>query len=369
MNTILRPEPVVAAPPARKAALDPSLHYAVVVGIDEYPALKSLRAARQDARDFKSWLLEVGVPESNIRLVLTDNRFNSANDAIPTKQLVDIALEEIQAAARKRVAESPHTLWPKTRLYLYLSGHGVTPNAREALLLMANAKRGAFGDSVPCSKYMEFYEDVQYFKELVFFADCCRSLAMQTEPVGPPFDRSRQNFGRVSKLLGFAAGFGDLAFEPGAAADLDDPDTGRGYFTRALLEGLRGKAVDKPTRQINSVSLAKYVGPRVLELTATMKPGPQQPQTVGVDPAFPIVFVEAVPVPKYPVVITFPSGFTGPVSLRDGWGNELVAAEVTVPTLSLELEDGLYEVLSSNGVSFQGGGVFRVRGGPNNVAL
>jgi hypothetical protein len=359
--------PAVGAAPAAAVGLDPTFHYAVVVGIDGYPGLKSLRAARQDAKDFKKWLRESGVPEENIALVLTDESFSDSDKAIPTKQLVDIALRKIQADVVDRVKPDPLLLWPKTRLYLYLSGHGVTPNAREAMLLMANAQLGTFGDSVPCTKYMDFYEDVQFFHELVFFADCCRSIDMQTEPEGPPFKRVRQNRGRVTKFLGFAAGFGDLAWEP-SEDEIQNPDDARGHFTRALLEGLRGQAVDRPTGQINSISLPKYVVQRVKKLTETKMPAPQEPQSIA-DPGFPIVFVEAVPRPMYRVTITFPAGFADDVTLRDAWGNDRDSHTASAAPWEVELADGLYEVVVANGTDFGANGGFRVRGGPTDVTL
>lgn len=356
----------MAAPVVPQPALDPTWHYAVVVGINSYPALRNLMAARQDAESFHSWLKKSGVPEANIKLITTSVEFDTVDKAVPTRQLVDGALFQIMTTLRGRLANQEQ-MWMKTRLYVYLSGHGVTPNANEAMLLMANAQPGIFGDSFPCSAYIDFFRDVQHFRELVFFADCCRSFVMQTRPVGPPFDYVPRLVGRVNQVVGFATGFGQLAFEPGPA-ELQDPQNARGFFTQALLEGLNGKAVDRGTQQVNSTSLAKYVRDRVAALTAMKMPAPQEPQMVA-DPAYPIVFVEKAPVPRYTVTISFAAGFTKKVRLRDSDTEFREEYDPANGPFTVDLVDGLYEVVALDGTPFPADKVFSVRGVPRNVEL
>jgi len=351
--------------------LDPTLHFAVIIGIDHYPAIRELTAARKDADAFKGWLRSTGVPEKNIRLIKSNGRVADIASAVPTRQSVDQALRELHKLVANAVKDDQATLWPRTRLYYYFSGHGVTPNAREAMGLMANAERGAFGDSIPCALYKEFYEDAQYFRELVFFADCCRSYMLQVKPVGPPFDPVHRLLGEVKSVLGFGAGFGGLAHEPGPD-ELTDINNARGYFTQALLEGLGGEAVDKRTKEITTLGLSNYVRSRVQALTKAKNPGPQQPQFIVTDVANPIVFAENVAhngVKSHIITLTVPKGFSSVAMILDSERRVVSQRDATLAQWQVPLEDGLYQAVDIAGVSFQHDGMFRVQGGPGDVLL
>jgi len=50
--------------------------YAIVVGINYYPALRKLKAAEKDATLFAEWLMSPeggGLPPDNVRLILSSN--------------------------------------------------------------------------------------------------------------------------------------------------------------------------------------------------------------------------------------------------------------------------------------------------------
>ena len=51
-------------------------HYALVVGIDDYPQFRSLQGAKEDARQFAAWLRDTdtggGLPEQNVKLLLSE---------------------------------------------------------------------------------------------------------------------------------------------------------------------------------------------------------------------------------------------------------------------------------------------------------
>jgi uncharacterized caspase-like protein len=366
----------VVAPQSPATPLRPELHYAVVVGINRYPGLPTnLRGPRNDAQQFYDWLRDPcggRVPEANIRLIKVDEqdeaRFTSPDVALPTRDLINNALDDVMTNLERHLKGSPLD-WQHTRLYLYLSGHGVAANAREAALLMANARLGRLGDSIPCAPYMAFFQDAQTFRELVCFADCCRTAKAQAQMLGPPFDRRSANRGPVATVLGFATNFGDLAYEPTPEEEAD-PDLTRGFFTTALLEGLRGGAVDELTGEINSNSLARYVRRRVLDLTQT-RPVPQQ-APMSADPAAPIVFRPAASPPVWSVTISFPAGFTGAVALSDGKGRDVGRYEGAPAPWVVPLPNDYYEVRPAearDGSGFNKDGLFRVLGEDRHVQL
>ena len=347
------------------------LHYALVVGINEYPDFPpSLHGPLNDANGFARWLeCSAGVPKGNIHVVAVTDAQSSTVDAKPNRIHINDELLTIINQVKSKIATDPQR-WPETRLYIYLSGHGVSPSAHEAALLMANVRRGMMGEAIPSGRYANFFIDSQFFAELVVFADCCRTLQLDVDFAGPPFNLGGARYGNVKTFVGFATGFGDLAYEP-SAEDQTDPDSTRGYFTKALLEGLSW-AVDTANNEINSTSVAKYVRSRVEDLTRS-KRKPQTP-VMSADPANPIVFKMGEGPALRNINIRFPSGFDGIVELYDSSFN-LKARNPQAAgghAWAIQLPDGLYEIRpadSVNGDRFASSGLFRVLGGGVDIQL
>jgi hypothetical protein len=221
---------------------------------------------------------------------------------------------------------------------------------------------------------MSHFQKEQVFRELVFFADCCRERADDANISGPGWDKSARQNGQVLTLRGYATIFGELAFEP--QAQQQDPDLLRGYFTQALLEGLREhKAVNPATRVIDSVSLTDFVTERVRVLTASF-PKPQTP-AITPDPASPrIVFKQNIPtevvdkVIQHRVQLTFPAGFQGRVQLLNGTRTVVATSDVGDPVWKLKLDKGIYRVQLPDGTSpFKTSGYFEVFGEDAHVDL
>src|ERR1041384_3165065 len=178
------------------------LHYALVLGIDQYPGINNLNSPSQDAKSFYDWLLGGGgVPPTNIEHIQTPaTPLMDVITAEPTRDKVNQALRRLHEAVKESTATKPLD-WLNSRLYIYVSGHGIAPDGTEAALLMANAAPGYWAENIPCDTYRRRYEICQYFHEVVIFADCCRLLrASQFFP--PPFNRE-DHMGTVNSFLGF----------------------------------------------------------------------------------------------------------------------------------------------------------------------
>lgn len=345
-----------------------SLHFAVVVGVSEYPGISPLKSPPDDARAFREWLTSTkggDVPGGNVEEVITASNatFSRAAEAVPTRKEVNDALKRVMDRFEQELKKDP-TRWEASRLYLYVSGHGIAPTAREAALLMANAQRDSYGESIGCALYVARFQDRKQFHEVVVFADCCRSEATYADPGGPPFDRRDFARGKVKTVLGFATDFDELAFEP------RENDSGRSYFTRALLEGLEGAAVRQvgtDTEVIDSVSLRRYLETRVSELT------PDTPQVAKLlDGGDTVVFRSGKDLrPKRQVTIALPQTFTGGVILRNGVFDVMSRHRSEEFPLALALTDGLYviEPEDANGTRFANDGAFRIQGGDRAVQL
>lgn len=366
--------------PRNGAASAPNdLHYAVVVGINRYPGVRDLKYARRDARDFKKWLVSKdggGLPARNVKSIAArprdESAFRTAREAWPTARWVNDALEDINDEIRKRVSEEP-AAFERTRLYLYASGHGIAPADGTGAVLMADAdvKREALGYNIELSRYTDWYVECGFFREVVIFADCCRDRYFTAPGMGPPWTVCVNPYGPTRVAVGFATTYATSAFEPRDVTNLDDA---RGYFTKALLDGLWGGAADLASGQLDTNNLAIYVRQSVQALTEE-KRFSQQPNMVT-DPGDPVIFRPTgsaiVRRPERRVTLRFPRGFNGRVSLRRD------AAPVGKSWLAgrgdwqLDLEEGLYAIVPSrraNSGTFQDGGLFRVLAKDSNVQL
>lgn len=371
------------------------LHFGVCVGINRYPDFTDLSLARRDAEKFAEWLLDpdggaldpgTGPVDSHVKCVLAPSPDlppgTKRRNAVPfAKQVLD-AISDFADMAKEAVDQKT-TNWYRTRLYIYFSGHGIASTVDDALALLANAGPEYYNEHLSCSEVAKELGEIKWFRELVIFADCCRQRSDHAKPRGGTWTvKPWKHLKNVNIMRAYATYFGDVAREP-PPESITDPDTQRGYFTQALLEGLRSEGQDeKKPGLIDSNSLAKYVKARVKLLT---KDNPQVP-AFQFDPTEPIVFRPATappaaplaPPPAAPPVLTehsvsirFPPSPVPPVRLEDG-GHALVAEHVpNGAPWQLKLSNGYYRVLLSDGSvgEFRDGGFFEVRGGACEVQL
>jgi hypothetical protein len=257
-------------------------HYGVVVGINAYPGgYMPLNGPVNDATAFAEWLRDPeqgGLPKGNVQLIVTPKRPpKRPNTARPTKQLIDEALvkahEDLEEDLAKLPEEERGAARNASRLYLFVAGHGIMPGEGEAALLDATARRPRYQPNVELQSYLMRIKRNGAFAEVCAFADCCRTAELLTIAgqifLTPPL----RGGGPVTTLLALATTAGDLAFEE--IKDSADADLRRGYFSRTLMEGLRGNAADPRSGLVTTSGLRSYVTPILAELTKD-KPVPQK---------------------------------------------------------------------------------------------
>ena len=329
-------------------------HYGIAVGINHYTGFPSLNHAVNDARDFYNWLIDPlggNLPQKNAALIITPNHLGSnpsEQDARPIKRDIDRVLKRFKNKCFQHNEDHPED-WKHTRLYVFVSGHGIAPNEREAALLVAHAETDE-KHNFACESYIEWFQQTQIFSQIIFFADCCRSSATNVINQGPQWDRYRRKNGEMLILRGYATHFGEKAFEEDVTMTANDPNVLRGYFTKALLEALKlGHASSQETHQIDSHQLAKYVTRRVVELTKN-RISRQKPYCFYEPVDREIVFRENVKPTEFPITIEFPLGFVGAAKVL--YGSKIIrTTQVTNARnpWNIQLPFGLYMVkLSDN---------------------
>jgi hypothetical protein len=206
------------------------------MGINQYPGLTSLAGPENDADAFYDWLVDPeggNVPADNVALIKSSNypQVATASAAQPTTQAFEVAVDLLHERGETAGGEVGR------RLYLYFAGHGFAHNNRSAALLMANATPTASGHHVPGDLYAEWFAVAAFFQEVVLFMDCCRGVSPQTAPNPchlPPLYSSHP---AVTYYV-FATKYSAAARER-----QEEGEVPRGYFTSALVAGLR-EAID-----------------------------------------------------------------------------------------------------------------------------
>lgn len=342
------------------------LHYGVAVGIDRYPGLTDLRSARKDAVAFHALLQKAGVEDDRLQLVCIPDgidppavRAGATPDAGAIWEALWDKVEKVRAAVKVDPAS-----WSATRLYFFFSGHGIAPTARDASGLAADSSLDIPGNSASIKALVEYLLDSGDFAELVMVADCCRNLPQRGSLTGRPpwLTKLIKRSEEVKVAQMFATVYGDPAREPKLGRD---PDSERGYYTRAILEGLGGNPLaQRPDGTVTTESLHGYARQRVIDLTGGRQ---KPPLDVGSD----LVLMEGVqvrPPGMRRVRIKLPEGYGGAARLLDGRLNQVDSWMGDQGDRVSELALSLYQV-EANGQPLSGSGLFRVAQGDGELVV
>jgi len=305
-------------------AEDKSNDYAIVIGIKAYSGLTPLNSAVKDAMRFIEWLRHDdggGIKgEGKLIPILGDTFTNDWLKAEPNVDTVKNIFYKLGINLGKKIGR---------RLYVYFSGHGFTFEVDEIALAMANASPEYIENSISFNAFRNLFLQVGYFDQVVFILDCCREQAkfdftpQSVAHIKLMKERFEKNSGIVPVAGGtappprivrdlsvLATAFGEQSFAP------MDKEIGerRGLLTKALLEGLGGKAV-LHDGSITVASLKQYVYERVKILAKDHNV--RQEAQIRDENSEGIVFKEAVAVPTINVRIEIDNSIKGKVTLYD----------------------------------------------------
>jgi len=226
--------------------------WALVVGIYEYdlPALRRLTGAAADAAAAVGWLRSLGVPDAQILL-------HAAPSLANAKLLADLALP-YKPARQPDIWSSVSVLRKVTggtRLFVFLSGHGLYEPAKKRLFLTQEAGVDDAWKNLGLDAYLDLFRSFGFARQFLFMDGCQNYPYPETargtidaELYGGPGATPRPE---TTVVACYAAAQDQRALEV----------DGRGLFLRHVLDGLRP---DDPCA--DAVDLDFATGARTIDL-------------------------------------------------------------------------------------------------------
>ncbi|MEO7923748.1 MAG: caspase family protein, partial [Chitinophagaceae bacterium] len=243
--------------------------YVLAIGVSDYNKSElKLGFAAKDAGDFASTMaLQKGALYSDVVLKKLINK-----DA--TKDAITDGLEWIQ----KQTSQ-------KDLAMIYFGGHGLNDNNGIFYMLPVGADIDRIRTT--CLNFEELKQTVSNIAgKVVVFIDACHSGNVMGSTRKGNIDINAI----VNELSSTENGAITFTSSTGKEFSLEDPKWGNGAFTKAVIEGLTGKAAIPGKNKITIKSLDAYISERVKELTG----GKQHPTSVTPPnvPDFPIGVVK-----------------------------------------------------------------------------
>ena len=244
--------------------------YSVVIGINKYKNLPSLKYATNDAREFYRYLVEVNqVPRDHIWLLLDE----------------EATLEKLRSTlgtSLRRTAGKDDTV------IIFLAGHGATEkdssspdgDGLEKYILPHNADlKDLYASALPMSDIARIFQRISS-ERLVFISDTCYSGASGGRTV--PVIGTRANLsGAFLERLSQGKGRVILTASDANEVSAEKDELKHGVFTYYLLEGLRGKADLDGDGVITVDEVYHYVSMKVPQSTGQDQHPVKKGETTG----------------------------------------------------------------------------------------
>jgi uncharacterized caspase-like protein len=347
--------------------------WALVVGINCYPAIGNLQGAEADAQEFYDWVTNPtlgGVDPRNgkARLLLsTPPASGKAKDAQPARYQIEEFFHDVDDAANANNLNGDGLVAGK-RLYMYFSGHGFAPSFDRSAVLMANTTPTAL-DNLACRLWADRLFQGGWFKEVLLFQDACRNR-MGAGTLMPSFLGQRDAPGQA-RFYALAAQDGKVALEK-----KDGAGRVRGVFTLTLMEALNGHARDPMSGEITSRTLGAYLQDNMrAKYTSAEQQNDDIAQMPEVYAPNPFVIVRAPPaggaVRKFRVQVSLSAD--GLAAQMKDWTLTTIAENNGAKNWNLTLPIGIYKLSVAGGAErvFEVTGALKADGSEDvvNVAI
>ncbi|MBN2590029.1 MAG: SUMF1/EgtB/PvdO family nonheme iron enzyme [Sedimentisphaerales bacterium] len=212
--------------------------WALIIGINDYTNVPTLRYGRSDAETLAKVLIEqCGFPKDNV-VLMTDSRDIRLDSPslYPTRGNLYARLSQIAQVAKAN-----------DLLLISFAGHGINVDGW-GFLMPADGTTVNIDTLVPLSWVKETLES-SAAKQRLLILDACHSGARAAD------DKSSPASALLSPLSG--AAFATLASCDSDQLSHEDNNIGGGIFTNSIIEGLQGKA-DKEAGGNNDGVLTAY---------------------------------------------------------------------------------------------------------------
>ena len=244
--------------------LKPTL-FALVIGVSRYEDKNlTLDFAAKDAKDFAESLLKQrgGLYHDVVVRALTDE-----------KATRDKIIDGFDWISRETMS--------KDVAVVFLAGHGINGSGGVYYYLPVNVKIDILRETGVSSTEMKNTVASLAGKTILFIDTCHAGNVMGARAVALDIT------GVVNELASAENGAVVFASSTGKQYSFEDPTWGNGAFTKAVVEGVNGKADYTGKGKITINMLDLYISERVKELTGGKQtPATAKPQTI---PDFPLV--------------------------------------------------------------------------------
>lgn len=311
---------------------------ALVIGINHYLALRSLKGAIGDACDMERWLVEQqGLPKNNIRCLFSPDlrpKDDQLQEFVPIAQQVHDWLNILDVEAKRNGQDFP--LGP--RVYVMFAGHGYNAASAQQIAIFANTTVN-YWDVIPIVPLKTYLENSAYFKEVVIISDACRDVF----DYGPdPVWMRRMKTGKNSAKVKVFQAYGSKAGQKSKEQDFGG-GVFRGVMSQAFLRGVKGAARDE-SGWVTGVKLKNFIKNAVIsELGESFKPEINEGDDFIMCKADEEVTTRLHIVPK--------NNTTGTVQLVLHDGNRSVAIDLSAGIQEFDIPIGQYTLTTPDGTS------------------
>lgn len=235
--------------------------YAIIVGVTRYPRLSldgasaDLKGPINDAKKVRAWIESDeggGVPSCHVKYVIRESPVAGTPD--PTRDAVVQAFIDMYARCYPNGPNEAPEMPLGRRLYVYVSGHGLAADLDHGALLCSNSSNNGYSTVAPYASIKAFRQQGFFEQFVVWFDGCMNWAGLEPEPINY-VPRPTRDWGELGPV------FVAYAAKPRLKAVESPDENGEvgGVFTRTLLAGLEGRAVDTRTGQIEGSDLQKYL--------------------------------------------------------------------------------------------------------------
>jgi uncharacterized caspase-like protein len=230
--------------------------WAVVIGINDYPHVRQLKYAVNDARAFYDLLVKTNqIPSANVFLMV--------NEQAVLKQLRSTLGTRLKNKAGK-----------DDMVIIYFAGHGATErdmmspdgDGLEKYLLPYDANPyDLYASALPMREIAHIFHRIRS-ERLIFIADACYSGASGGRTVSTSDARANISDAFLERITG---GKGKVIITASSANEVsvEKDELRHGVFTYYMVEGLRGKADTDQNGLITIDEAYRYVSDKVTQAT------------------------------------------------------------------------------------------------------